>query len=109
MSLALLSTLKAIDEARDRLDVLANTLEHELAAAYSALDACRDALAAEKTAVGFLERELTSVYAQHNECRSALAAERTATASWRARCLDADRALVNRTPLVVRAVDTEAP
>jgi len=81
MSLALLSTLKAIDEARDRLDVLANTLEHELAAAYSALDACRAALAAEKTA----------------------------TASWRARYLDADRALVNRTPLVVHAVDTEAP
>ena len=73
MSLARLGTLKVIDEARARIDMLAVMLEHELAAAYSALDACRDALAA----------------------------ERTATASWRARCLDAEHALVNRTPLIV--------
>ena len=68
MSLARLGTLKVIDEARARIDMLAVMLEHELAAAYSALDACRAALAAEKTA----------------------------TASWRARCLDAEHALARR-------------
>jgi len=74
MSLARLGTLKVIDEARARIDMLAVMLEHELAAAYSALDACRDALAAEKTA----------------------------TASWRARCLDAERSLdATRNPIIV--------